>query len=205
MTGEAGEKTLHAMNTKSTPAASSGIDDLFSLTLVDGLPVEAGGKTLRYRTVKLRETSVADERIAVRLSERVVMLGGVPKLLASEGDFRFAMTMRHCAAFECDGMSIPLDVLDLDVLGKLSPHDLQLIEERVVLITLAAQVRYGTLSQAEFDAFYMGRNPAPTASPQPVGQTASVGADAGHAESGPALLADFTGDAAQGTGGGARG
>ena len=75
----------------------------------------------------------------------------------------------------------------------------------IPLITLAAQVRYGTLSQAEFDAFYMGRNPAPAASPQPVGQTANVGADAGHAESGPALLADFTGGAAQGTGGGARG
>jgi len=52
---------------------------LHTLTLVDGIPVERDGKTLRYRTVRLRETTVADERAANRLAERVMTVGGVPK------------------------------------------------------------------------------------------------------------------------------
>lgn len=196
--------TLHAMNPQSTPtsaaSAASTIDDLYSLVLVDGLAAESGGKTLRYRTVRLRETTVADERAAVRMAERVVTVGGVPKLLVSDADFRYAMTLRHCERFTCDGMTLPQAVLDLDVFGKLSPHDLQLIEERVVLITLAAQVRYGVLTQAEFDAFVAGRAPTGgAASPQPVGQAAGVGPVAGVLESGPALLADYAGGAAHGT------
>ena len=37
-------------------------DHLHTLTLADGLPAERDGKTIRYRTVHLRETTVADER-----------------------------------------------------------------------------------------------------------------------------------------------
>ena len=186
--------------------ASSMIDDLFTLVLVDGLPAESGGKQLRYRTVKLRETTVADERIAARIAERVVTLNGAPKLLVSDADFRYALTMRHCDQFLCDGQVLHQAVLDLDFFGKLSPHDLQLIEERVVLITLAAQVRYGTLTQQEFEDFATGRQLGSVASssPQPVGQASGVEQNAGHAESGPALLADFTGDATQGAGGSSR-
>ncbi|QDL55936.1 phage tail assembly protein [Rhodoferax aquaticus] len=189
------------MNPQSTPTVvSSSIDDLFALTLVDGLPVESGGKLLRYRTVKMRETTVADERIAARLAERVVSVGGASKLLVSDSDFRYAMTMRHCDSFECDGTKLPQAVLDLDIFGKLSPHDLQLIEERVVLIALVAQVRYGVISQEEFDQFAAGRMPAGTAtSPQPVGQAANVGSNDGLDQSGPALLTDFTGDVANST------
>jgi phage FluMu protein gp41 len=195
------------MNPQSTPTAvSSSIDDLFTLTLADGLPVEAGGKVLRYRTVKLRETTIADERIAARMAERVVTLNGAPKLLVSDSDFRYALTLRHCDQFLCDGQVLHQAVLDLDVFGKLSPHDLQLIEERVVFITLAAQVRYGTLTLQEFEDFAAGRQPAGVApaSPQPMGQAPGVEQNAGHAESGPALLADFTGDVSQGAGRGAR-
>ncbi len=198
MTKLACSQTLHAMNTQSTPAVvSSSIDDIFHLTLADGLPAEVGGKTIKYRTVRLRETSVADERIAARMAERVMTVGGVPKLLVSESDFRYAMTMRHCEYFECDGTKLPLAVLDLDTFGKLSPYDLQLLEERVVLVTLAAQLRYGVITQADFDQFAAGRIPAGSnASPQPVGQAADVGSNAGLPESGPALLADFTGGGA---------
>ena len=173
------------------------IDDIYTLVLVDGLPAESGGKTLKYRTVKLRETTVADERAAARLAERLMVVGGVPKLLVSESDFRYALTMRHCEKFVCDGMEIPLAILDLELFGKLSTHDLQLIEERVFLVTLAAQVRYGTITQQEFEAYATGQQAdSLQKSPQPVGQAAEVGALADHAESGPALLADYAGAAA---------
>ena len=191
--------TLRAMDTQSTTSPlSQVIGDLFTLSLVDGLAVEAGGKTIKYRTVRLRETTVGDERMAARMAERVATVGGVPKLLVSESDFRYAMTLRHCAQFECDGQVIPQAVLDLEIFGKLSAHDLQLIEERVVLITLAAQVRYGVMTPQQFDEFVAGRMPAQDASPQPVGQTASVGPNGDIAESGPALLADYVGGHAQG-------
>lgn len=187
------------MDTKSTPAAaSSAIDDLYTLILADGLPVESAGKTLRYRVVKLRETTVADERAAQRAAERVVNVGGQPRLLVSEADFRYALTIRHVESLECDGTKLPQAVLDMDVLGKLSSHDLGLIEQRVFLINLAAEVRYGNVSQEQFDQIVSGKA-APGASPQFAGQAAGVGADAALPESGPALLADFIGDGAAGS------
>jgi len=178
-------------------------DQLHTLTLADGLPVEREGKTIRYRVVHLRETTVADERMAQRLAERVMLVGGAPKLMVSEADFRYALTMRHIEAFECDGQRIPQAVIDLDLVGKLSSHDLGLIEQRVFLVTLAAEVRYGNMTQAEFDAVLagQGRNAAVAAgaaSPQPVGQAAELGQAAVQGQPGPALLTDFVGDVAAG-------
>lgn len=194
MTGAAGQKTLHAMNTKSTPAApSSSIDDLFHLVLVDGLPVESGGNTIRYREVKLRETGVADEREAQRASERVVLIGGVHKLVVSDADFRYCLTTRHIESFHCDGMSIPQAMIDMELVGKLSSHDFGLIEQRVFLITMAAEVRYGNLTQEDFDQIMAGHAPKAVTSPQRAGQAQELGSSAAQSESGPALLADLTG------------
>lgn len=174
------------------------LDNLFTLHLVDGLPVQREGKTIRYRLVHLRETTVEDERIANRLAERVVTVAGAPKLLTSESDFRYALTMRHIEAFECDGQRIPQPVIDLDLIGKLSSHDLGLIEARVFLITMAAEVRYGNLGQAEFDAVMAGQQPAGAAAPQPRGQAAELGQVDPQSQPGPALLADYAGTAAGG-------
>lgn len=175
------------------------IEDLFKLTLVDGIAVEREGRTLRYRQLRLRETTVADERAANRMAERVVTVGGVPKLLVSEADFRYALTLRHIEALECDGMRLEGPVLDLELFGKLSSHDLGLIEQRVFLITMAAEVRYGNLSQDEFDRIAAGDAAPATAAPQPQGQAAELGPSGPGTESGPALLADYAGDAAHGT------
>lgn len=179
------------MDTPSTPTAS--IPDLFELRLVDGLPAELDGKTIRWHTVRLRETGVAHERMAEQQAERVVMIGGTPRLLVSDAEFAFAMTVQHIEAFECDGAKLPTAVIDRTLVGKLSTHDLSLIEKRIFLITLAAEVRYGNITQQEFDAYASGTAPAGVASPQPEGQTPNVGADSHAGESGPALLADFTG------------
>lgn len=171
--------------------------DLYRVTLADGLPVERDGKTLRYRAVRLRETTVADERAATHSAERVVMVAGAPKLLVSEADFRYALTLRHIEALECDGLVLSGPVLDLELLGKLSPHDLGLIEEKVFLINMAAELRHGLITQGDFDALLAGTKPAPP-SPQPVGQAAELGHAVPQPGPGPALLADFTGDAAHG-------
>ncbi len=189
------------MDTPSTPHASSVIDDLYTLALVDGIPAESGGKPIKFRVVKLRETTVADERAAVRMTERVVMVGGVPKLLVSQSDFQYALTMRHCEKFLCDTSELPQAAIDLEVFGKLSAHDHALIEQRIMLIMLAAELRYGNVSQAEFDAVMSGddtKGAKGAQAPQRVGQAAVMGQVAAPAGPGPALLADFTGDAAAG-------
>lgn len=180
--------------------ATSPIEDLFSLTLHDGLPVTTEGKEIKYRQVKLRETRVADERAAQRAAERMVMVDGAPRLLVSDAEFRYALTARHIDAFMCDGQAIPGAMVDVDLLGKLSSHDLGLIERRVFLINLAAELRYGNISQGEFDALSSGEASGSQGprSPQPVGQAAGQRADAADDQSGPALLADFAGGAAAG-------
>lgn len=174
-------------------------DNLFRLVLADGLPATSGDRELRYRVVHLRETNVADERAAQRQAERVVPVGGQPRLVVSDADFRFAMTVRHIAAFECDGQRIDQALIDLDMVGRLSSHDLGLIEARIFLIELAAEVRYGNLSEADFNAILAGTKAAPTAAPQPVGQAAGLGQVGPEPEPGPALLADYVGDTAHGT------
>lgn len=182
--------------------------ELKRLILADGLPaeIESGGqrRALRYRTVILRETTVADERWAVQHAERVMLVGGAHKLLVSDHEFRLAMTLRHCERFEVDGQTLDQAVLSVDLLGKLSTHDLALIEERVFLIELAAQVRYGQLTQAQFDAVVQARldGAAPAASlpsPQHLGQATKLGAHGAELESGPAMLADYAGGDAQNT------
>ncbi|MFT4192482.1 MAG: hypothetical protein QM617_13275 [Comamonas sp.] len=184
---------------KPTSSVAAGIADLYTLTLVDGLPAQAGQQTLRYKTVKLREISVRDHRAAVHLAERVAFVQGVPKLLVSDADYKDALVMRHIDAFVCDGQTIPGALVDLEMMGKLSLHDFGLLEDRAFFIDLAAEVRYGNLSQAEFDAMLAGQQPE-GAAPQPVGQAEGAGASPDAAEPGPAMLADYAGsDAAGGT------
>lgn len=180
------------------PSAPERIDDLYKLTLFDGLALEAGGKPILYKTVTLRETNVADERKAEALSERAIMAGGSWKLMVSESNFKHALNMLHVEAFECDGVVIPRAMIDLALYDRLSSHDLELLEQRIFLITLAAEVRYGNMTQADFDAAVSGIARPAAQAPQPQGQTPTVGAPAGGPESGPALLADYAGAAAQG-------
>lgn len=194
--------------TNTTTPTGPAIADLTRLTLVDGLPATLGDRPIKYREVMLRETTVADERAAVRMAERAVQVEGDWRLLVSTADYRYALTMRHIEAFECDGMKLHQASLDLELLGKLSAHDLQLIEERIVLMELAARVRYGQISAAEFADYAAGRVPvtaAEASSPQPLGQTASAGEGAAADQSGPALLATYVDGAAAGAAAGLAG
>lgn len=171
--------------------------DLFTLVLVDGIPATVDGKTIRYREVRLRETNVNDERVAQRMAERVVHVAGKPTLLVSESEFRYALTMRHVESLRCDGHVLHQASIDLELFGKLSSHDLGLIEARVFLLTMAAELRYGNISQEDFDRVVAGEQ-RPAAAPQPQGQASESGPARGLPEPGPALLADFTGSPAGG-------
>lgn len=187
------------MDTQSASTSGSPlIGDLFTLVLTDGLTLIADGKEVKYRTVVLRETGVADERKAEGLSERAVLVNGAWKLLVSESTFKHVLNMLHLAEFRCDQQVIPQAMITLDLYDKLSVHDLELIEERIFLLTLASEVRYGNMTQAAFDDIMMGLAKPSTQAPQPTGQTAAVGSDDQRAESGPTLLTDFAGSPAQG-------
>lgn len=190
------------MTSQSTPSAESSpvyrIDDLFKLTLLDGLKVMAGGVELRYQMVTLRETSVADERKAERESERAVNVNGAWKLLVSESNFKHVLNMLHIDSLRCDDQVLPKEVIDLDLYDRLSQRDLKAIEERIFLITLSSEVRYGNMTQQEFESIVAGLTPVRPASPQPSGQTSELGAPADQFGAGPAMLADFAGNDTQG-------
>jgi phage FluMu protein gp41 len=171
--------------------------DLYTLELKHGLPASThGGKAIKYRLVRLRDTNVGDERWACRQAERVVTVGGVHKLLVSEEDFKHALTVRHIECFECDGVKIGQDIIDLALIDKLTSYDLGLIEQRVFLITLAAEVRNGVMSQADFDAILAGTSKKAQEAPQPLGQVEGVGQAPARAQPGPELLADYAGERA---------
>ncbi len=176
------------------------ITDLYALDLADGLPVTQGGQELRYKRVRLRETTVADERAAQQTAERVVKVDGQHKLLVSEADFRYALTMRHIDWLECDGVKLYGASLDLGALGGLSSNDLALIEGRIFLMSLAAEVRYGNMTQEQFEAVLGGKDEqfGRRAPPQFDGQTTGLGAAFAEPESGPSVLATFAGGTAKG-------
>jgi phage FluMu protein gp41 len=164
-------------HTKHPNAASSPperIDDLFRLVLADGLPAHVDGKEIRYRVVTLRETNVADERKAEALSGRAVLVNGSYKLLVSESNFRHVLNMLHIESLACDPTVLSRDLISLNVYDKLSSRDLEMIEQRIFLVTLAAEVRYGTMTQVEFENIMAG-----------FAKKTAV--------SGPSLLTDFTG------------
>lgn len=160
------------------------------------MATKAGNTEIRYRHVTLRDTDVNDERAAVQLSERVVMVGDKPMLLSSSDEFGFAITMKHVEELRADATTVLSGaLLDLNMFGRLSPHDVGLIENRVFLLPLAAQVLYGLITEKELDDFMAGKGAA--ASPQPVGEAAVPAAPAAEAQSGP-LLRAFTADGAGG-------
>jgi phage FluMu protein gp41 len=164
---------------------------LYDLTLITGLPVVREGKTIYYRKVKLREVDVVDERWAVRQAERLVLWQEQPRLVISDADHRLALTARHIEAFECDGMQIGTDLIDLSLIERLKPYDLAAIEERVFLIEMAIKVRIGQISQGDFNKITGAGQEA--VAPQPVGPAADTGAAAPVGEPGPVMLADHSG------------
>ena len=153
--------------------------NLNTVTLIDGLPTTLGADTVYYKTVILRPATVAMDLRAVELSERIVYIEGKPKLLLSDEMYRVAMTMLRIERFVADGSGlgdIDHPLIDLKMMGRLSPQDLEKIEQQTALMDLAAQVRYGNITQEEFDDFF---NATPNtqkkeSAPQPTGEAGDV-------------------------------
>lgn len=167
------------------------IQELYTLRLIDGLPSIIDNKQVFYRTVRLRETSVADDRRAAEMAQRLMTVNGRPMLVMSDETFQQAQTMLHIQAFEEPGLpSIDNNLLGLDIIGKLNRYDWQKIEERCWLIELANQQRYGLLSAAELTAILAAPNKTtPDAvGPRSGGQAEGLGADVAQPESGPVAL-----------------
>ena len=189
-------------------------DSLYTLALIDGYPTTINGQAVPYKTVRLRETLASDLAEAVRMAERVVVHQGKPLLLVSEPDYQLAMTLRHIVAFKHPtAADIGADILTLASMGKLNPYDLARIQERVLIIELAAQVRYGLISEQAFDEAYdlamsndsngnnnnnAGGNPLPRRTQQQ-GQGSRAGAVAGEHRLAVEILASHAGAPATGT------
>ena len=81
------------------------MDDLYKLTIVDGLPVESAGKTLRYRLVHLRETTMDKKtrtllQVSVR-QDRAETTAAVDRLMGTKPEARFDFIQEN-AAFVTD-------------------------------------------------------------------------------------------------------
>ncbi len=170
------------------------IDALYTLTLVDGLETStADGNTQRYHKVTLRETTVEDEAAAVRLSESVMTLNNRPVLLTNDDRYTRALTMLSIDKFEGGGLPIDRSLIDDPLVGKLSRLDWSAIEQRLIVIDAAAQLRHGLINQSQFDELYAGVMPKGPQSRESAGAASAV-SNADVATSGaPELLNDRAG------------
>jgi len=128
-------------------------EDLFKVRLIDGLPTKVGDVEHRYHTVILRELTVGDERQAVKLAERAVNVPGQGyKLLTSDETYNTALTMLAIDKFIGDGgRQITRDMIDFNLIDKLSIADYELIQTRTILIESSIKLRHGDLTQQQFD------------------------------------------------------
>lgn len=154
------------------------VSELPTLKLVDGLTIRQGEEDKTYTHVELRETTVADEIKAAKLSEQVGELNGRVVFAPNMDVFTHAMTMLSIVQFTGDGLEpLPAHAINMDTFGKLSRGDVTLIEERSMLIELQAQVRFGLITQDDFDAALansVGGEVTPQTK-QPDGQSDGVG------------------------------
>lgn len=153
---------------------------LNTVTLVDGYVTHnENNNPIVYKSVVLRPATVAMDIRAIELAERIVHLNGKSTLMMSDSMYALAMTMQRIERFKCSGAEdIDHTLVDMSTIGKLSPHDVGLIEAQVFVMDLAEQVRYGKITQVQFDTLMAGESsddePTDSAPPQPTGETVGV-------------------------------
>lgn len=179
-------------------------EDLYTVHLVDGLPTQIDQKSVCYKTVRLREINVNDMTAATEMAERLVTVRGKTVLVMSDELYSKAISTRYIKQFEAAGLQpIGQELLNLDLLGKLNPYDLARIEERIALLEMVTQARYGLIDTKQLDAYLESldehgrRRPDPaleaTSAPQPQGQADELAQGGASAEPGPAMLASHAG------------
>ena len=147
-----------------------------------GLKTEIDGKEVPYTRVILRPATVAMDMQAIELSERLVMIGGIPTLKMSEEIYRIAMTMLRIERLECTDSNVnPIDhtLIDMRLMGKLHPYDMSRIEQGILLHDMTESLRYGNITQAQFDAVFAKDQPAKDTdkAPQPEGESGEAVAE----------------------------
>lgn len=127
--------------------------DLYTLRLIEGVPTTIGTQEVRYRIVRLREICLEDQLAAVEAAERLVRVNGKNVLVLSDEIYAIALSSRHIERFEASGVEpIGRDLIDLKLMGRLHPLDMARIDERIALINLAAQARWGLVPEAKLEA-----------------------------------------------------
>ena len=146
--------------------------DLNQVKLHDGIITEIDGKPIPYTRVILRPATIAMDMRAIELSERLVMLNDVPTLKMSEEIYRIAMTMLRIDRIECTDSNIkPIghELIDMRLMGRLHPYDMVRIEQAILLFDLSESLRYGNITQQQFDDVFAKKDKKPA--PQPSGES----------------------------------
>lgn len=146
--------------------------------LHDGYITRIGDKDVPYKRVILRPQTVAMDAKAIELSERLIMINGMPTLKMSEEIYRIAMTMLRIERFECtDGNLDPIGhaLIDLEMIGRLHPYDLIKIEQQVLVFDMVESLRFGNITQAQFDAMFNNTAPKEATAPQHEGEETGAG------------------------------
>ena len=149
------------------------------IELHDGFSTTIDGKSVPYKIVILRPQTVAMDMQAIELAERLVMVNGVSTLKMSEEAYRIAMTMLRIERFECTDASIPpyqTHDINMQMVGRLHPYDLVKIEQQVFLFDMVESLRFGNITQAQFDAAFSNDKAMPKAdqAPQHAGEAAGT-------------------------------
>jgi hypothetical protein len=141
-----------------------GISDLYTVELVQGLRLKslhAGGTSAVYKTVFLRESCEKYLHDAIRqVQEMKRGPDGRMHLVHNEALYEAARIAQHIDHFSGNGPDLLASDIDLAVLGQLHPLDVALIADRLLHIELAAQLRWGLITQDEYDLILLGKSSA---------------------------------------------
>lgn len=179
------------MNTDiDTILKSPEVRKLYTLELKDGIKVTQGTTEVVLRTVRFRDISYTDETVATAAAERLVHIQGVPQLLLSNAAFKTALNFQYIESIGGPALTLGRGEFTMEMVGRIHPLEWQVIESRVYVLELAAQLRYGQIDPAQFKRWLAGEMPAQA--PQPVGQAEDQGAAPSQSVPGPAVLTDLT-------------
>lgn len=134
--------------------------DLYTVELVGGLRLRNArtGADAVYKTVMLRESCEAYLHDAIRQVQELRRTPDGMRLVHNQALFEAARIAAHIDRFTGSGPDLVSADIDLAVLGKLHPLDVALIAERLMHIELAAQLRWGMITQDEYELILLGKS-----------------------------------------------
>lgn len=135
------------------------MDDLYSVELVEGLVIgEMQGTRAVYKRVYLRESCEQFLHDAIRQVQQLMRgADGRMHLVHNEALYEAARIARHIDRITGNGPELRQPDIDLALLGKMHPLDVARIAEQLLHIELAAQVRWGLITQDEYDLILLGK------------------------------------------------